>query len=81
MLKNSSKSPEIPINQNNDDLTGKKVKILLVGYNGANNTGSEARLHAIIADLKEILGENVEITVPTLNQRKSPKVSKGNGKH
>ncbi|MDP3034887.1 MAG: polysaccharide pyruvyl transferase family protein [Methanobacteriaceae archaeon] len=68
MLKNSSKSPEIPINQNNDDLTGKKVKILLVGYNGANNTGSEARLHTIIADLKEILGENVEITIPTLNQ-------------
>ncbi|MDP3623594.1 MAG: polysaccharide pyruvyl transferase family protein [Methanobacteriaceae archaeon] len=68
MLKNSSKSPEIPINQNNDDLTGKKVKILLVGYNGANNTGSEARLHTIIADLNEILGENVEITVPTLNQ-------------
>ncbi len=68
MLKNSSKSSEIPINQNNADLDGKKVKILLVGYNGANNTGSEARLHAIIDDLKEILGEKVKITVPTLNQ-------------
>lgn len=71
MQENSSKSLEIPINQINmdlEDLNRKKVKILLVGYNGANNTGSEARLHAIIGDLKTILGENAEITVPTLNQ-------------
>lgn len=43
-------------------------KVLLVGYNGANNTGSEARLLAIIEDVRSILGPHVEITVPTLNE-------------
>lgn len=43
-------------------------KVLLVGYNGANNTGSEARLLSIIKDVKGLLGPNVEITVPTLNE-------------
>jgi polysaccharide pyruvyl transferase WcaK-like protein len=68
MAKKSSITSEKSANDINIDYTGKKVKILLVGYNGANNTGSEARLHAIINDLKEILGKNVEIAVPTLNQ-------------
>jgi polysaccharide pyruvyl transferase WcaK-like protein len=44
------------------------LKVLLVGYNGANNTGSEARLLSIIEDIQSILGPQVEITVPTLNQ-------------
>lgn len=44
-------------------------KVLLVGYNGANNTGSESRLLAIIEDLRIVLGENVQITVPTLNEK------------
>lgn len=45
------------------------LKVLLVGYNGANNTGSEARLLSIIEDLRRILGPNTEITVPTLNEK------------
>jgi polysaccharide pyruvyl transferase WcaK-like protein len=44
-------------------------KILLVGYNGANNTGSEARLISIIEDVKTVLGSEVQITVPTLNEK------------
>jgi polysaccharide pyruvyl transferase WcaK-like protein len=43
-------------------------KVLLVGYNGANNTGSEARLMAIIEDVRNVLGSDTEITVPTLNE-------------
>ncbi|HTX61520.1 MAG TPA: polysaccharide pyruvyl transferase family protein [Methanobacterium sp.] len=45
------------------------IKILLVGYNGANNTGSEARLLTIIEELKDVFGSNVQITVPTLNEK------------
>jgi polysaccharide pyruvyl transferase WcaK-like protein len=51
-----------------DDLEGRCVKVLLVGYNGANNTGSEARLLEIIKDVQEIMGQDVHITVPTLNE-------------
>lgn len=43
-------------------------RVLLVGYNGANNTGSEARLLAIIEDIRSLLGPHVEITIPTLNE-------------
>lgn len=43
-------------------------KVLLVGYNGANNTGSEARLLSIIEDVRGVLGPETEITVPTLNE-------------
>ena len=43
-------------------------KVLLVGYNGANNTGSEARLLSIIEDIRSILGPETHITVPTLNE-------------
>lgn len=46
----------------------KNPKILLAGYNGANNTGSEARLLSIIEDIRAILGPEVRITVPTLNE-------------
>ena len=45
-------------------------KVLLVGYNGANNTGSEARLLTIIEDVRSLLGPDTEITVPTLNEDK-----------
>ena len=44
------------------------LKVLLVGYNGANNTGSEARLSSIIEDVRSVLGSHTEITVPTLNE-------------
>lgn len=43
-------------------------KVLLLGYNGANNTGSEARLLSIIEDVRSILGLKTLITVPTLNE-------------
>ncbi|MGZ7108335.1 MAG: polysaccharide pyruvyl transferase family protein [Methanobacterium sp.] len=43
-------------------------KVILAGYNGANNTGSEARLLSIIDDVRSILGPEVLITVPTLNE-------------
>jgi len=46
----------------------KSPKVLLAGYNGANNTGSEARLLSIIDDIRSILGLKVKITVPTLNE-------------
>jgi polysaccharide pyruvyl transferase WcaK-like protein len=44
-------------------------KVLLVGYNGANNTGSEARLISIIRDVRSVLGSEVYITIPTLNEK------------
>ncbi|HVO77948.1 MAG TPA: polysaccharide pyruvyl transferase family protein [Methanomassiliicoccales archaeon] len=43
-------------------------KVLLVGYNGANNTGSEARLLSIINDVRDVFGPEAVITVPTLNE-------------
>lgn len=50
------------------DGSNRTVKVLLVGYNGANNTGSEARLLAIIAEVRSVLGPEAVITVPTLNE-------------
>jgi polysaccharide pyruvyl transferase WcaK-like protein len=44
-------------------------RVLLVGYNGANNTGSEARLLSIIDDVRAVLGPDAQITVPTLNEK------------
>ena len=44
-------------------------KVLLMGYNGANNTGSETRLISIVEDLRKILGEDVKLTIPTLNEK------------
>jgi polysaccharide pyruvyl transferase WcaK-like protein len=44
------------------------MKVLMVGYNGANNTGSEALLQADIEDLRAVLGPEAIITVPTLNE-------------
>lgn len=41
--------------------------VLLVGYNGANNTGAEALLQADLADLRAVLGPDARLTVPTLN--------------
>lgn len=47
----------------------RRPKVLLVGYNGANNTGSEARLLKVIEDVRAIAGPRTMITVPTLNER------------
>jgi hypothetical protein len=37
-----------------------------MGYNGANNTGSEARLLAIVQEVREVLGDDIRITIPTI---------------
>jgi polysaccharide pyruvyl transferase WcaK-like protein len=50
-------------------VTGGAPRVLLVGYNGANNTGSEARLLRIIEDVRAVFGPGVQITVPTLNEK------------
>ncbi|UCC93450.1 MAG: polysaccharide pyruvyl transferase family protein [Thermoplasmata archaeon] len=46
---------------------GATPRVLLVGYNGANNTGSESRLLSIIEDVRAVLGPEAIITIPTLN--------------
>lgn len=47
---------------------GQKMKILLVGYNGARNTGADARVVALVEQLTNEFGsENIELTVMTLN--------------
>lgn len=46
---------------------GQPFKILLVGYNGARNTGADARVVALVKQLEEVLGDDkVELTVMTL---------------
>jgi polysaccharide pyruvyl transferase WcaK-like protein len=45
-----------------------QTKILLVGYNGANNTGAEALLLSDIEDVRAVFGPDALITVPTLNE-------------
>lgn len=45
----------------------KKIQnVLLMGYNGANNTGSEARLLAIVQEVRKVLGDDIKITIPTI---------------
>lgn len=45
-----------------------QIKVLLVGYNGANNTGAEALLLSDIADVRAVLGPEALITIPSLNE-------------
>ena len=45
-----------------------KPRVLLVGYNGANNTGAEAKLLSIIDEVRSVLGLEAELIVPTLNE-------------
>ena len=42
-------------------------KVLLLGYNGANNTGAEAKLLATIVDIRSLLGPSAMLTVPSLD--------------
>lgn len=44
-------------------------RVLLIGYNGASNTGAEALLQSDIADLRALFGSDLRMTVPTLNER------------
>ena len=47
---------------------GKPLRILLAGYNGARNTGSDVRVAAIARQLNELFGkETVRISVLTLD--------------
>lgn len=47
---------------------GKKLKILLVGYNGARNTGADVRVAAMVKQFEKVLGKNViEISILTQN--------------
>jgi len=48
---------------------GGDLRVLAVGYSGANNTGAEALLRADIDDLRAVLGSGAAITVPSLNVR------------
>lgn len=41
-------------------------KLLLIGYNGANNTGAEALLQADIRDFRVVFGEDAVLTVPAV---------------
>lgn len=41
-------------------------RVLLIGYNGANNTGAEALLQADIDDLRAVFGDEALLTVPAL---------------
>jgi len=43
-------------------------RVLMLGYNGANNTGAEALLQSDIDDVRAVLGPDARITVPTLNE-------------
>jgi len=42
-------------------------RVLLIGYNGANNTGAEALLLSDLADIRAVLGSQVPITIPSLS--------------
>jgi len=43
------------------------LRVLMLGYNGANNTGAEALLLADIEDVRAVLGPRAVITIPSLN--------------
>jgi polysaccharide pyruvyl transferase WcaK-like protein len=43
------------------------IRVLMVGYNGANNTGAEALLLSDVDDVRATLGPEAHITVPSLN--------------
>lgn len=43
------------------------LRALLLGYNGANNTGAEALLLSDIEDVRTVLGPEAVITIPCLN--------------
>ncbi len=48
---------------------GQKLKLLIVGYNGARNTGADARVAAAVKQIRELFGpDRVQISVITLNE-------------
>ncbi|MFY9691944.1 MAG: hypothetical protein WAJ86_18545, partial [Candidatus Acidiferrales bacterium] len=45
---------------------GEKLKLLLAGYNGTRNTGSDIRVEGIVRQIRKILGdENIALSVMT----------------
>ena len=46
-------------------------RIVLIGYNGANNTGAEALLLSDLADVRSVFGPRAPITIPALEPRTS----------
>ena len=46
---------------------GEPLKILLVGYNGARNTGSDVRVEALARQVRCLMGDAVELSVMTLD--------------
>src|SRR5512141_153497 len=44
-----------------------ELRVLMLGYNGANNTGAEALLLSDIEDVRAVLGPQAVITIPSLN--------------
>jgi polysaccharide pyruvyl transferase WcaK-like protein len=47
---------------------GSKLKLLLAGYNGTRNTGSDVRVEEIVRQIRRILGpDNVDLSVMTQN--------------
>ena len=58
----------VGIGQYDEWKPGCKLKILLVGYNGARNTGADVRVAAIARQLKQIFdSDKIEITVMALD--------------
>jgi polysaccharide pyruvyl transferase WcaK-like protein len=43
------------------------LRVLMLGYSGANNTGAEALLLADIEDVRAMLGPQAVITIPSIN--------------
>lgn len=44
-----------------------ELRVLMLGYSGANNTGAEALLLTDIEDVQAVLGSQAVITIPSLN--------------
>ncbi len=57
---------------------GNPCRVLLLGYGGANNTGADIRTITIIDDLRRVLGDEIVITVATLNRENSLRIIKEN---
>ena len=43
-------------------------RVLLVGYNGADNTGAEAKLLVALDEVRSVLGQGAHVVVPSLNE-------------
>ncbi|MGE5619468.1 MAG: polysaccharide pyruvyl transferase family protein [Sphingomonadaceae bacterium] len=64
MALSPSIDPTVP--KGEGDAIASPLNVLLVGYNGANNTGAEALLLSDIQDVRAVVGPDAQITVPAL---------------